>query len=241
MLSSRWPLWKALTDDERERMERLIKEFIADKRFESAKDFDVTDAMRVLIAAQACLLVLELGMEYYQGVGTIIVHRSTVVLRGPRATGTAGLMSNDPFPIDGQAHYGGPLIIAWDAASYDGRHPARGLNVVYHEFAHKLDMLDGTIDGTPPITDEELRRRWIEVCTHELKALRRGEESPLRAYGAENPGEFFAVATEVFFSRPVELQTERPALYEVLAEFYGQDPAARFAPPDAIANAGAGD
>src|SRR5262249_9098069 len=150
------------------------KEFLADKRFEAAKDFQVTEAMQVLIAAQACLLVLELGLDYYRGVGTIVVHRSSMVLRGPRATGSAGLMSSGPYPTDGQAHYGGPVLIAWDAASYDGRHPSRGLNVVFHEFAHKLDMLDGTVDGTPPLDDEQARQRWIDVCTRIFEAMRRG-------------------------------------------------------------------
>jgi MtfA peptidase len=230
LLNSRWPLWNSLSSAERDRLEELIKVFLAEKRFESAKGFEVTDSMRVLIAAQACLLVLELGLEYYEGVGSILVHRSTVVLRGQRATGTAGLVSSDPLPIDGQAQYRGPVLIAWDAASYDGRHPSRGLNVVFHEFAHKLDMLDGTVDGTPPLADEETRQRWIDVCTREFRAMRRrtDDDDLLRDYGAQNPGEFFAVATEVFFTRPVELETDKPALYQVLADFYRQDPAARF-------------
>ena len=218
-----------LGDDERSRLEAMIKEFVFDKRFEAAKGFEITDAMQVVIAAQACLLVLELGLDYYSGVGTIIVHRSTVVLSGPRSTGTAGLVSSDPYPIDGQAHYGGPVMISWDAASYDARHPRRGLSVVFHEFAHKLDMLDGTVDGTPPL-DDGLRERWIDRL-HRASS-RRFDAASTRAScattRATNPGEFFAVATEVFFSTPVQLREEKPDLYGVLADFYRQDPAARY-------------
>src|SRR5262249_54035359 len=156
----------------------------------------------------------ELDLDYYSRVSTILVHPSTVVLEGQRSTGTAGLVSSDPYPIDGQAAFGGPVLISWDAASYDGRHPARGQNVVFHEFAHKLDMLDGTVDGTPPL-DEHERQRWIDVCTREMARLRRSfdEDDVLRDYAATNPGEFFAVATEVFFSTPVRLRDTKPDLY----------------------------
>lgn len=235
VLSTRWPLWKSLGPGEQQRLEDLVKTFIAEKRWEPANGFEITEAMKVLIAAQACLLILELDdpIDHYRGVGTIIVHRTTVVLRGQRNTGTAGLVSSDPYRIDGQAQYGGPVVIAWDAASSDARHPARGSNVVLHEFAHKLDMLDGTVDGTPPLLDDA-RSRWIEVCTREFKTLRRSGDSTglLRDYGGENPGEFFAVSTEVFFSKPLELQADKPELYGVLCTFYRQDPAARYPKPE---------
>ena len=229
MLSVRWPLWQFLDSDERVRIEDLVKVFVHDKRWEAANGFEVTEAMRVLIAAQACLLVLELDGDPYRGVGTILVHPTTLVLEGQRSTGTGGLVSSDPYPILGQAEFGGPTIVAWDTVAHDARHPSRGQNVVYHEFAHKLDMLDGVIDGTPPIADAEQRRRWVEVCTREYNAIRRGAEGTLlRDYGGENPGEFFAVATEAFFSMPVQMRDGMPDLYSVLSGFYRQDPAARF-------------
>ncbi len=232
LLRRRWPLWARLSDDERDRMETLIKAFIFDIRWEPANNFVLTEQMKVLIAAQACLLVLNLDDDYFSGVGTVIVHPATVVLTGPRSTGTAGLVSNDPYRIDGQAHHGGPVMLSWNAVASDGRHPARGHNVVYHEFAHKLDMLDGTIDGTPPLVTGPARDRWIEVCTGEFNAVRKGTGGGLlRDYAGTDPGEFFAVATEVFFSRPVELSEDKPDLYEVLADFYRQDPALRFATP----------
>ncbi|MCU1395904.1 MAG: hypothetical protein JWM34_4332 [Ilumatobacteraceae bacterium] len=227
-LVARWPLWQRLSDDERSRLEDLVKVFVHEKRWEAANGFEVTEAMRVLIAAQACLLVLELDGDPYRGVGTILVHPTTLVLEGPRSTGTGGLVSSDPYPILGQAQFGGPTVLAWDTVAYEARHPSRGQNVVYHEFAHKLDMLDGVIDGTPPIPDADARRRWVEVCTREFTAIQRGTGGFLRDYGGENPGEFFAVASEAFFSAPVAMREHKRDLYDVLAGFYRQDPAARF-------------
>jgi Mlc titration factor MtfA (ptsG expression regulator) len=230
-LATRWPAWQQLGDDERAHLESLIQQFLATKRWEAARGFELTEAMQVLIAAQAVLLVLELDLDLYRYVRTIPVHRSTVVLHGQRTTGTAGLASSDTYAIDGQAHVNGPLVLSWSAVSIDARHPERGRNVVLHEFAHQLDMLDGIIDGTPPMPDEALRERWVEVCTRELRALRRGRGGDLlREYGAQDPGEFFAVATEAFFCRPAELAEEKPELYDLLAAYYRQDPRRRVAP-----------
>lgn len=233
LLQRRWPLWTLLSTDEQARMEALIQAFVAGRRWEAAQGFDIGDEVRVLVAAQASLLVLELGDEYYSGVGTIIVHPTTVVLHGQRATGTQGLVSDDAFAIDGQAHFGGPIIIAWDAAAAEARHPSRGQNVIFHEFAHKLDMLTGTLDGTPPLDDHDARARWIKVCTREFRAIRAGlGGNLLRSYGGENPAEFFAVATEVFFTRPVEMRNDKPDLYDVFCGFYRQDPASRYPVPE---------
>jgi Mlc titration factor MtfA (ptsG expression regulator) len=109
--------------------------------------------------------------------------------------------------------------------------PSHGLNVVHHEFAHQLDLLDGTLDGTPPL-DDHLRPRWVRICTATFQALRARPDEVLRDYGGESPAEFFAVATEVFFARPLELADHHPELYEVLRAFYRQDPASRRRPPD---------
>jgi Mlc titration factor MtfA (ptsG expression regulator) len=224
-----WTAWHSLTLDERSRLEALTQVFVAEKRWEAARGFRLTDDMRVLIAAQACLLVLELDLGYYRGVGSIIVHPSTVVMHGPRSTDTSGIFTSGPFPIEGQAQYGGPIIISWDAARLEARNPELGNNVVFHEFAHKIDMLDGTIDGTPPLPDARSRQRWIDVCTREYESVQAETAGPLiREYGAVNPGEFFAVATEVFFCRPTAMREEKPELYSVLADFYRQNPAARF-------------
>ena len=131
--------------------------------------------------------------------------------------------------LPGEAHHDrGPVLLAWDQVVVGARHHGRGHNVVFHEFAHKMDMLDGVVDGTPLLPNKLALDRWIEVCIAELELMRRGEAGPLLDdYGATDPGEFFAVATEVFFDRPIDCREIKPDLYEVLAAFYRQDPAAR--------------
>jgi len=227
LLCQRMIHWRLLDPGERTRLEQLIRLLLVDKYWEATSGFALTEEIRVLVAAMACLLILGLDYDYYHRVTTIIVAPSTVVLEGSRPVGD-GLYTDDPLPIIGQARSDGPVLIAWDAASGQARDPERGHNVVYHEFAHKLDMLSGTIDGTPPLESSAQVRRWAEVCNTEYLRLRRGESGLLLdAYGGINPGEFFAVATEVFFDQPLRLETEKPELYEVLRDFYRQDPAAR--------------
>jgi Mlc titration factor MtfA (ptsG expression regulator) len=155
------------------------------------------------------------------------------VLHGPRHVG-GGLVSSGPLPLLGQAHHRGPVLLSWAAVRGSGR-VGRGDDVVLHEFAHQLDMLDGVIDGTPPLADDEALARWVAICTRVYDDLRAGRGSPvLRAYAGTNPGEFFAVATETFFCRPHDVREHEPALYAELAAFYGQDPAARMAPPAVV-------
>jgi Mlc titration factor MtfA (ptsG expression regulator) len=160
------------------------------------------------------------------------VYPSTVVRRGLHGSAVLpGAVTEAPLPLLGEARLHGPVVIVWDRALAQARHPERGHNVVYHEFAHKIDMADGTADGTPPGRDPSSYRRWVEVLTSEFAELRlraeQGRSSVLDSYGATNRAEFFAVATEAFFDLPVELQRQHSDLYTVLAEFYRQDPAAR--------------
>jgi len=227
LLTRAWPRWSALTVNERERLEALIRMFIAERRWEPANNFEITDEMRVLVAAQACLLVLEIGLDWYARTGSIILHPGTMMTSGERRVGATGLVADAPEPIDGQAHFEGSVLLSWPAVAYETRHPYTGRNVVYHEFAHQLDMDDGLIDGTPSGLDDDLRQRWVEVCTAEYDAVRRGQSITLRDYAGTDPGEFFAVATETFFATPHRVRDGNPALYAVLSEFYAQDPASR--------------
>jgi Mlc titration factor MtfA (ptsG expression regulator) len=175
----------------------------------------------------AGLLILGLDYDYYHRVTSIIVSPTTVVLEGDRHLG-GGVYTDEPEHIIGEARSDGPVLIAWDSARAQARDPDGGRNVVYHEFAHKLDMLGGSVDGTPPLESHAEYERWVRVCNAEFAALREGTGGELLdPYGAENTGEFFAVVTEVFFDRPVELEREKPELYAVFRDFYRQDPAAR--------------
>jgi hypothetical protein len=226
LLAAEFQHWRALTTDERERMEWLLSGFVDGWRWEAAKDFDLTEDVKVLIAAQAAMLLLGLEINEFPYLSSVIVHPSTVRLSGHYAMG-GGLMSSSPRTLLGQAQYRGPVVLSWSAAKSGARRPERGQNVVYHEFAHRLDMLDGVTDGTPPLDDEADRRRWVEVCTTAYDAVRAQGSPVLRPYAGTNPAEFFAVATEVFFNRPHDLCEHEPALYQELRGFYKQDPAAR--------------
>lgn len=210
------------------RLLQIADELLARKRWEAARGFDLDDTVRVVIAAQAALLVLGLGTDQYRQVSGIIVHRSTLVTTGVRPGPSLGTVSADPQAVLGLAQdRRGPVVLAWDQALAGAHGDEPGHNLVLHEFAHKLDMLDGSIDGTP-LVPRALRAEWVRVCTAVYDDLVAGRpRPPMRWYGATNPGEFFAVATEVFFEQSGELAAYEPELYDVLARFYRQDPATR--------------
>ncbi|PLX93335.1 MAG: hypothetical protein C0620_07770 [Desulfuromonas sp.] len=222
-----------LTDAERAQLRALIQVFIAEKQWEGAGGLEVDDEIRVTISAQACLLLLGLPHNYYRNVQSIIVYPTTVVppQRTPGFFERPSIQVDRQSPILGQAFLQGPVIIIWDAALREGRHPESGHNVIYHEFAHKLDMLDGTADGTPPLNNRAEYRDWVDICSREYQRLKSdaatGRKSFLNAYGATNEAEFFAVATEQFFDQPRALITQAPDLYRVLQDYYQQDPLRR--------------
>lgn len=217
--------WRLLDETELERMRLLVARFVHRTRWEAARGMELTDEIRVLIAGQAALLLLGLEIDDYPDLSSVIVHRSTARLPGARPTGR-GVWSDAPQYLSGQAGHRGSVMLSWAAARRGAARPERGQNVVYHEFAHRLDMLDGITDGTPPLGDPDRVARWRDVCTAAFERVRDGE-SVLRSYAGTNPAEFFAVATEVFFNRPHELRAGEPDLYAELESFYGQDPARR--------------
>jgi len=218
---------------EQTRLKALIQIFLAEKHWEGCGGLELTDEIRVTISAQACLLLLGLPHEFYRNVLSILVYPSTVV--PPQRTlghfEIALAPADVAHPIIGQAFQQGPLILIWDAVLHSGRHPEQGHNVVYHEFAHKLDMLTGAADGTPPLRDRDEYRDWVAVCSREYLRLKSevkaGKKSFLGTYGSTNEAEFFSVATEEFFGRPLRLKEHSPDLYRVLKEYYRQDPAER--------------
>ncbi len=171
------------------------------------------------------MLLLGLDLDEYIDVSSVIVHASTMRVNTSRPTG-GGVWSTGTQHVAGQAHPRGPVMLSWSAARHGAKAPERGLNVVYHEFAHRLDMMDGVTDGTPPLGDEAAQSRWHDVCTAAFARVNDGA-SILRGYAGTNPAEFFAVATELFFNRPFDVYTHEHELYVELRSFYGQDPAAR--------------
>lgn len=230
-----------LDDAERIELRAMMQVFLEEKNWEGCGGLDLTDEIRLTIAAQACILQLALPHNYYRNVESILVYPSTVV-PPPRQPGFFERLDTPvgpSHPLLGQAfNQRGPVILVWDTVLHDARHPEQGHNVVYHEFAHKLDMLSGSANGTPPLFDRDLLAEWVDVCSREFLRLRhlaeKGQKTFLNAYGATNEAEFFAVATETFFDRPLSLQNHAPDLYGVLSAYYRQDPAGRVNRPCAV-------
>jgi MtfA peptidase len=222
-------MWSGLDHEERDLLEATMDWLLRHKHWEAANGFALTDEMTVTIAALAGLLILRLGVDEYREVSAIIVYPSGMQSRGEYAGPVAGTVTSGVIPVLGEAHERrGPVLLAWDQARDAARSPGRGSNVVFHEFAHKLDMLDNLLDGTPPLPRRADIARWVEVCTEVYNALREGaDRPPLQPYGATNPAEFFAVATEAFFDVPIALEQHEPRLYEVMRDFFLQDPSQR--------------
>ena len=222
-------IWHLLDDDERELLTTTSDWLLRHKHWEAAHGFALTDDITVTIAAQAALLVLGLSVDEYRELSAIIVYPTAMLSHGVRAGPAWGTATDADVPILGEAHdHRGPVLIAWDEAQASSQHPGSGHNVVLHELAHKLDMADGVVNGSPPLAGRVEVDRWQHVCTKAFGALAAGQDvPPLQPYGGTNPAEFFAVATEAFFDVPATLRQHEPDLYEILHDFYQQDPAAR--------------
>ena len=221
--------WALLDVDERDRLGDLMEEIIEGKRWEAANGFALTDEIRTVIAAQAALLILGLDFDYYRAVQAIVVHPSTVVSHEPRP-GPAGTMEDGPFSLLGLADSNfGPVLIAWDEARANARHPEWGHDVVFHEFAHKLDMLDDVVDGTPPLRPPGGRRPLGRgVHRGATRASAAGDEAAAAATTARpTPASSSPSPPRPSSTSPPSSRRPKPDLYGVLRDFYRQDPAAR--------------
>jgi len=229
IVDEHFALWRSLDDDDRDVLEATSDWLLRHKHWEGSRGFALTDEITLTVAFQAALLVLGLTVDAYREVSAIIVYPSAMQSRGVYSGPVRGTVIEGVIPVSGEAHdHRGPVLLAWDQARDAARNPGSGHNVVFHEFAHKIDMLDNIVDGTPPFDHRRDRDRWVEVCTEAYDALRDGVERwPLQPYGATNPAEFFAVATEAFFDVPAALRQHEPNLYEIMRDFYNQDPAER--------------
>jgi len=210
-------------------LRRMASLFLDRKEFSGAGGFVVDDATAVAIAAQASLPALALGLAVYDDFVGIVVHPAAVVATRSVAD-EAGVVHQYDEVLAGEAMEGGPVMLSWADVRDAGQTAAAGYNLVIHEFAHVIDMLDGEADGMPPLPDAKAMAHWQQVMQYEYDRFSErvacGHATVLDPYGAEAPGEFFAVASEVFFVNPLALQREQPALYRLLAGFYRQDPAA---------------
>lgn len=227
VVSERMGEWPHLNESERARLVTMIAELVDGVAWEAVAGLEISSEMQALIAADACLLVLELGLGLYRDVTSIIVYPSTAVRRGTRSLGE-GLATDTTAHLVGEARLHGPVLLVWDAVGGSALHPETGHNVVHHEMAHKLDMVDGSVDGMPVIFDHATSRRLDRALDDEYRRLCEGvDDGVLAPYGATNRAEFFAVATEAFFAIPELLEGRSAPLYNALREIYRQDPAGR--------------
>ena len=222
-------LFQGLSAVERAHLRELSTLFLQRKSFSGVQGLTVTSEMAVAVAAQACLLILKLGLDYYDGWIEVILY--PCAFKVPRdETDDNGLVSNQEHVLSGESWLRGPVILAWDTAVADVQSCHSGHNVVVHEFAHKLDMLNGRANGMPPLHTGMERETWTQAFTEAFNGLRQQlthHQAVINAYAATSPAEFFAVCSEYFFTAPTTLKHQFPAVYEQLELFYRQDPAKR--------------
>ncbi len=219
------PFLDFVPDADRPRLREMALVFLADKQMSGAGGFELDDEVRLAVALQASLPVLELGLERYAGwVGVIVYPGGFLVPR--RQTDRAGVVHEYQDTVLGEAWMGGPVLLSWQA---DARNAHPHHNVVIHEFAHKLDMENGAVDGMPRLGVDMNRERWATALGSAYRDFRRylrsGGDSWLDPYAAKSPAEFFAVISEAFFVTPLPLQEDLPEVYGQLCAFYRQDPA----------------
>ena len=224
------PFLRGLSADEARRLKELAVLFLAEKQFTPVRGLVLSDDDRVEIALQACLPVLELGLDWYDGWVGVVVHPADFHVQRSE-TGEDGVVHEWDDDLVGESWPGGPVVLSWEALDDAGSVPQGGANVVIHEFAHKLDMMAGEADGVPPLPSRAARERWIEGFDRAFdrfcREVEAGKETFLDPYAAEHEAEFFAVASEAFFESPHALRKDFAELYELFAGFYKQDPAKR--------------
>ncbi|HHH38974.1 MAG TPA: zinc-dependent peptidase [Sedimenticola sp.] len=229
-VSDRLPLLAPLTAGERAELRTLATLFIHAKQFTGVQGMEITPEVRIAVAAQACLEILELGLDAFSGWVEIVVYPGAFRTRHQQQD-AAGLVSSEERVLSGEAWDRGPVILSWDDVSRDSFDPQPGRNVVIHEFAHKLDLLNGRANGMPPLHPEMPVEAWSTALGQAYERLQRqlahGQHTLINPYAASNPGEFFAVICEYFFTAPNLLQQESPMVYAQLKRYFRQDPLAR--------------
>ena len=222
----------AMDEGQRQRLQRMVQQFLHEKKFVGCAGLDITDEMRVTIAGQACLLLLgrvgDTGKpDIYPTLDLILVYPGAF-LAPRKQVDVSGVVTEERQDLLGESWGDGRVILSWDHVRRAGHMPSGGHNVVLHEFAHQLDSESGNTNGAPYLGSSERYRSWSEVLTRDYANLRHeamwGVQSVLDHYGATNPAEFFAVATESFFEQPHQLAARHPALYDEFLKYYRIDP-----------------
>lgn len=238
ILDRDFPRWRAIPADLQGRFAGITRVLMEEKNYEACGGLaEVRDEMKLVIAAQAALTILgKNDHDFFPRLHSILLYPGGFRDRGRRRF---GIDDEDRGVLFGESWETGSVILSWDNVLAGGRNDDDGMNVVIHEFAHQIDQYNGVADGVPKLKSREDYVRWSSVMERHYEALKeasktRDPEPFLDPYGATDPCEFFAVATEAFFEDPLDLEYEHPELYEVLAKFYGLDPAGWLEPRPSV-------
>ena len=220
------PVYSSLSQPEKSKLHQLIQLFIAKKRFYGCGGLTITDEMRVTIAGEACLLLLNKGWSVYPKLSSVLVYPTAFRVERDQhqADGTVASGSHN---LLGESWGNGRVILSWDDVEHGVSDFTDGHNVVLHEFAHQLDAESGSTNGAPPLRRNSYKS-WATIFSENFEDLRarsmHRHKTVMDEYGTTNPAEFFAVATETFFEKPHQLFKKRPELYEELSQYYQLDP-----------------
>ena len=227
-VESNVPFFRRLSASDQAELLGNIQVFLAEKRFEGCGGLELTDEIRVTIAAQACLLLLHRKTDYFPRLLTILVYPSTYSVEEKRPVEGPVWEEGRMTRLGETGRTLGSMVLSWDATKSGAGDPSDGKNVVFHEFAHQLDYENYAADGVPGLVTREQQLSWREIMRSEFASLRAADETGiptlLDTYGATNPAEFFAVSTEAFFERPCALRARHPKLYAELQRYFRQDP-----------------
>lgn len=227
ILKQNIPLYSLLPATLRQQLHGHIQVFLHDKQFIGCAGLQMTDEIRLTIAAQACMLLLNRKTDYYPTLSTILVYPDTYVADEVVSDGL--VITRQKKARMGESWHRGPVVLSWDDVRHGTRDAGDGDNVVLHEFAHQLDQENPQSDGAPLLEQRSQYTAWARVLSREYTELQRLSEhhrkSLINSYGASNPAEFFAVITESFFEQPEIMKQQKPELYAELSLFYQLDPA----------------
>ena len=222
-------LYRMMPNDLKKQLHNDIKIFLDEKTFEGCGGLEITDEIRVTIACEACMLLLNRKNADFPNLSSVLVYPQPYVGNSYSHVG-GGQYAVKPTAREGESWTGGDVVLAWDCVKHNAINGEDGQNVVLHEFAHQLDQEDGYADGVPILQDKSRYGKWAEILGKEYILLRdrveHNKKTLMDAYGATNPAEFFAVATETFFEKPSQMKRKEPELYEELKDYYKLDPVA---------------
>lgn len=227
LLKKNTPLYALLPEELRLRLHDRIGQFLATIRFEGCGGLELTEDMVLTVAAQACLLVVHREGKPYPKLKVVYLYPSTFSSVQKRVD-ALGIVTEEEVARLGESWERGTVVLAWDSVEQGACNITDGSNVTFHEFAHQLDHEDGVTDGAPGLPCKDSYRSWARVFQENydefLRQTDAGRRTVLDSYGATNPAEFFAVATETFFEKPRQLARRMPDLYDEMRKYYSLDP-----------------